>query len=181
MQRSMSTRQRIPPRPTPISANCSASPGRKPAAPLGTRLARHQVVLMEYARLFRGSWAGDEQRHVYRLFGAGWGYRLEFGGRPPCRGTSQQWTTPSPAPRKGKPGAAHWIELQGIGPGRDTLRALPPGEQFDFAFIDADKTGYAQYYEEVLARLRAGGLILLDNTLQGAATSSAITQTTRTS
>jgi caffeoyl-CoA O-methyltransferase len=47
------------------------------------------------------------------------------------------------------------------------VRALPPGEQFDFAFIDADKTGYAQYYEEVLARLRPGGLILLDNTLQG--------------
>jgi len=48
----------------------------------------------------------------------------------------------------------------------ETLRALPPGEQFDFAFIDADKTGYAQYYEEVLTRLRPGGLILLDNSLQ---------------
>ena len=58
------------------------------------------------------------------------------------------------------------IELR-VGPGLETLRALPPGEQFDFAFIDADKTGYAQYYEEVLTRLRPGGLILLDNTLQG--------------
>ena len=47
------------------------------------------------------------------------------------------------------------------------MRALPPDEQFDFAFIDADKTGYAQYYEEVLTRLRPGGLILLDNMLQG--------------
>jgi caffeoyl-CoA O-methyltransferase len=58
------------------------------------------------------------------------------------------------------------IELR-VGPGLETLRSLPPGEQFDFAFIDADKTGYAQYYEEVLARLRPGGLILLDNMLQG--------------
>ncbi len=58
------------------------------------------------------------------------------------------------------------IELR-VGPGLETLRSLPPGEQFDFAFIDADKTGYAPYYEEVLARLRPGGLMLLDNMLQG--------------
>ena len=44
---------------------------------------------------------------------------------------------------------------------------MPSGEQFDFAFIDADKTGYSQYYEEVLPRLRPAGLILMDNTLQG--------------
>ena len=54
-----------------------------------------------------------------------------------------------------------------IGPGIDTLRSLPPEEQFDFAFIDADKTGYPAYYEEILSRLRPGGLVLLDNTLQG--------------
>ncbi|HEX9353318.1 MAG TPA: class I SAM-dependent methyltransferase [Streptosporangiaceae bacterium] len=66
--------------------------------------------------------------------------------------------------RRGR--VANRIELR-VGPGLETLRALPPGEQFDFAFIDADKTGYAQYYEEVLTRLRPGGLILLDNTLQG--------------
>ena len=54
------------------------------------------------------------------------------------------------------------IDLR-IGPGIDTLRALPPDEQFDLAFIDADKTGYPEYYEEILQRLRPGGLILLDN------------------
>ena len=54
-----------------------------------------------------------------------------------------------------------------IGPGIETLRSLPYEEQFDFAFIDADKTGYGEYYEEVLARLRPGGLIFLDNMLQG--------------
>lgn len=61
---------------------------------------------------------------------------------------------------------ADCIELR-IGPGLDTLRALPHGEQFDFAFIDADKTHYAQYHDEVLPRLRGGGLIPLDNVLQG--------------
>nr|MBA3407419.1 SAM-dependent methyltransferase [Solirubrobacterales bacterium] len=35
------------------------------------------------------------------------------------------------------------------------------------AFIDADKTGYPEYYELVLERMRPGGLVLLDNMLQG--------------
>jgi caffeoyl-CoA O-methyltransferase len=50
-----------------------------------------------------------------------------------------------------------------VGPALETLRALD-GE-FDFAYIDADKTGYDGYYEECLARLRPRGLIMLDNVL----------------
>jgi caffeoyl-CoA O-methyltransferase len=86
-------------------------------------------------------------------------------GRLLCCDVSEEWTSIAREAWE-KAGVADRIELR-IGPGLDTLRSLPPGEQFDFAFIDADKTGYAEYYEEVLARLRAGGLILLDNMLQG--------------
>jgi caffeoyl-CoA O-methyltransferase len=65
-------------------------------------------------------------------------------------------------------GVADRIELR-LGPALDTLRALPPDEEFDFAFIDADKQGYLDYYEAVLARLRPGGLMMIDNVLRGGA------------
>jgi caffeoyl-CoA O-methyltransferase len=63
-------------------------------------------------------------------------------------------------------GVAHQIELR-LGPAAETLRALPREPSFDLAFIDADKTGYAAYVEEILPRLRAGGVILVDNVLWG--------------
>src|SRR5215207_5545848 len=54
-----------------------------------------------------------------------------------------------------------------VGPAGESLEAMAAGPQFDFAFIDADKAGYPEYYELVLARMRPGGLVLLDNMLQG--------------
>ncbi len=63
-------------------------------------------------------------------------------------------------------GVADRVEIR-IGPAAETLRALPEREAFDFAFIDADKTGYPEYYELVLARVRRGGLIAVDNVLAG--------------
>jgi predicted O-methyltransferase YrrM len=67
--------------------------------------------------------------------------------------------------RRERAGVADRIELR-IGPGIETLRSLPKEPQFDFAFIDADKPGYPGYYEEILPRLRQGGLMLIDNVLQ---------------
>ena len=56
------------------------------------------------------------------------------------------------------------IELR-IGPAIDTVRALPATPYLDLSFIDADKASYAAYYDELLPRTRAGGVILVDNTL----------------
>ena len=62
-------------------------------------------------------------------------------------------------------GVGHKIDLR-LGPAVATLRALPAGEQFDLAFVDADKSGYPDYIAEIVPRLRRGGLILVDNTLR---------------
>jgi len=66
-------------------------------------------------------------------------------------------------------GVADKIELV-IAPATGTLDArIAAGEsgRYDFAFIDADKTGYDAYYERCLQLIRAGGLIAIDNTLWG--------------
>jgi caffeoyl-CoA O-methyltransferase len=64
-------------------------------------------------------------------------------------------------------GVAHKIELV-LAPALQTLDArLAAGEagRYDFAFIDADKTGYLAYYERLMKLVRPGGLIVVDNTL----------------
>jgi caffeoyl-CoA O-methyltransferase len=53
-----------------------------------------------------------------------------------------------------------------VAPAADTLRALPTGATLDLAFIDADKTGYLTYWEELVPRMRPGGVILVDNVLR---------------
>ncbi len=60
------------------------------------------------------------------------------------------------------------IELR-IGPALATLDALIAAgvEPFDFAFIDADKTNYSNYYDRAIQLVRPGGLIAIDNVLWG--------------
>ena len=76
---------------------------------------------------------------------------------------SEEWTSVG-RPYWEKAGVAHKIDLR-IGPAVETLRALPRAQDFDLGFIDADKPGYPAYYEEILVRLRPGGVILVDNVL----------------
>ncbi|MCG8440718.1 MAG: class I SAM-dependent methyltransferase [Caulobacterales bacterium] len=55
-----------------------------------------------------------------------------------------------------------------VGPAATSLdHLIDSGEEggFDFAFIDADKTGYAGYFEQVLTLLRPGGVMAFDNML----------------
>lgn len=88
---------------------------------------------------------------------------LGDGGRLLCCDVSEEWTSVARSFWE-KAGLADRIELR-LGPALGTLRALPPGESFDVAFIDADKESYIGYWEEIVPRTRSGGVVLVDNTL----------------
>ena len=87
---------------------------------------------------------------------------LPPGGKLVCCDVSEEYTAIARRFWE-KAGVADRIELR-LGPALETLRALP-SEPLDFAFIDADKENYQAYYEALLARLRPGGVIAIDNVL----------------
>lgn len=63
-----------------------------------------------------------------------------------------------------KAGVADRIELR-IAPALQTLRAMPTEPHIDLAYVDADKESQIAYWEELVPRMRPGGLIVTDNTL----------------
>ena len=88
---------------------------------------------------------------------------LVEGGSLLCCDISQEWTSIGLAAWE-EAGLRDRIELR-LGPAIETLRALPPDADIDLVFIDADKTGYADYWDELVPRVRPGGVLLVDNVL----------------
>lgn len=85
-------------------------------------------------------------------------------GRIVCCDINEEWTAIGRSFWQ-KAGVDRKIDLR-IGPALRTLDELRKETQnFDFVFIDADKTNYANYYEACLPMLRPGGILAVDNTL----------------
>ncbi|RSS80596.1 O-methyltransferase [Streptomyces sp. WAC05292] len=61
-------------------------------------------------------------------------------------------------------GVADRIDLR-IAPALETLRAMPRNPHIDLAYVDADKESQIAYWEELVPRMRPGGLVVTDNTL----------------
>ena len=80
-----------------------------------------------------------------------------------CCDVSEEWTSVG-RPFWEKAGVAHKIDLR-IAPAVETLRSLPATPHFGLAFIDADKPSYDSYFEELLPRMKPGGVMLIDNVL----------------
>lgn len=88
---------------------------------------------------------------------------LPADGRLLCCDVSEEWTSI---------GARYWrrsglsdrIDLR-IAPALDTLRALSSDPPVDFAFVDADKDNYVDYFEALLPKLRSNGLLAFDNVM----------------
>jgi caffeoyl-CoA O-methyltransferase len=85
------------------------------------------------------------------------------GGSLLCCDVSAEWTAIGVKAWQ-EADLADRIELR-IAPALKTLQALSPHAVIDLVFIDADKTGYADYWDELVPRMRPGGVLLVDNVL----------------
>src|SRR4051794_29082696 len=88
---------------------------------------------------------------------------LVDGGHLLCCDVSEEWTSIARRAWE-RAGLADRIELR-LAPALQTLRALPADAELDLVFLDADKPGYVSYWEELVPRVRPGGLLLADNVL----------------
>jgi caffeoyl-CoA O-methyltransferase len=88
---------------------------------------------------------------------------LAPGGSLLCCDISEEWTAIGVQAWE-EAGLRDRIELR-IAPALTTLRGLPSEVDIDLVFIDADKTGYVDYWEELVPRVRPGGVLLVDNVL----------------
>jgi len=151
-------------RETPLQQRLRAETSRLPMG--GMQIGADQGVLLAFLIRLIGARNAIEVGTFTGYSALAVASALPPGGRLVCCDVSEEWTAIA---RRywAEAGVADRIELH-LRPAQETLAELlrrNGAGAFDFAFIDADKTGYDAYYEACLALLRAGGLIAIDNVL----------------
>jgi len=86
---------------------------------------------------------------------------LSVGGRVVTCDISREWTAIA-REAWSRANVDHLIDLR-VGPALETLATLPREPFVDLAFIDADKVNYVNYWEQLVPRMRLGGLLVVDN------------------
>lgn len=88
---------------------------------------------------------------------------LPADGTLTCFDRSSEWTSIGRSFWQ-QAGISHKIDLR-IGDAAESLATFPREPLWDLAFVDADKEGYPVYWDELLARMPSGGVLMADNTL----------------
>ena len=163
-------------RETPVQQALRAETSRLPQA--GMQIGSDQGVLLAFLVRLIGARNAIEVGTFTGYSALSIASALPADGRLVCCDISDEWTAIA---RRywAQAGIADRIELH-LRPAQQTLAELErkhgPGT-FDFAFIDADKTGYDAYYEACLSLLRPGGLVAIDNVLWSGAVANSEDQT----
>ena len=149
--------------PDEVLTSLAAETARRFPGPSGMQIGPDQGALMTLLTRLTGVRSAVEVGTFTGYSAICIARGLAEGGKLTCCDVSEEWT--SVARRYWQlAGLEARIDLQ-LRPALETLRAWPAEEMFDLAFIDADKTGYVNYWNEVVPRIRSGGAILVDNTL----------------
>ena len=148
--------------PDPLLAGLAAETARRFPGDAGLQIGPEQGTFMTMLSTLVGARQAVEVGTFTGYSAICLARGLAPGGKLICCDINAEWTALA-AGYWDRAGLADRIELR-LGPAIDSLRALPPQETLDLAFIDADKPGYVSYWDEIVPRLRPGGLVLVDNT-----------------
>ncbi|CAM5556170.1 O-methyltransferase [Streptomyces abikoensis] len=127
------------------------------------QIAEEQVPLLAFLVRLTGARHVVEVGTFTGLSALAMAQALPEGGRLVALDISEEWTAYARQAWE-QAGVDGRIDLR-IAPALDSLRAMPAEPHVDLAFLDADKDNYVNYWEELVPRLRPGGLIVVDNTL----------------
>jgi caffeoyl-CoA O-methyltransferase len=150
-------------RPDEVQRSLQAVTAERTGGAVGMQIGHDQAVFMENLVRAMGARRAVEVGVFTGYSSLALARGLGPEGRLLCCDVSEEWTAIAREHWE-TAGVADRIDLV-LAPALETLRALPDEEQFDVAFIDADKESYLAYYEEILPRIRRSGLVLTDNTL----------------
>ncbi|MGP4003640.1 O-methyltransferase [Streptomyces sp. 8N706] len=129
----------------------------------GMQVAEEQAPLLAFLVRLTGARRIVEVGTFTGLSALSMAEALPADGRLITCDISEEWTAYG-REAWAKAGVADRIELR-IGPALDTLGAMPTEPAIDMAFLDADKENYIPYWEELVPRMRRGGLLVVDNVL----------------